>query len=116
MRQGLRATSSSPGRALARALALACSVLAAGCAQKIQEQYAVEIVGPIGVDYLMGATAVALDLSDKELSRTGIGPGRSFSVTGGGINTTTTTFGEIGVRAVDAMDHILAFGKTPELD
>src|SRR5256885_11904268 len=115
MSQGLRATSSSLRRALAALITAGCSTLATGCGQKIQEQYAVEIVGPIGVNYLKGATTVAVYVGGKELSRSNIGPGQPFSVTATGVNTTTTPSAIIAVRALDAMEHVVAYGQTLEI-
>jgi hypothetical protein len=102
------------GGAGTRALALAA--LLGGCGEKIQDQYGVQIVGPVGMDYLAGARTVVLELDGRELSRTAINPGQPFSVTGSGIDTGATTTGAVGVRALDASGATVAYGQSPDIE
>jgi hypothetical protein len=98
------------------ACALALAAVLGGCGQKIQDQYGVEIVGPIGVDYLAGAKTMVLEVGGKELSRTAISPGVPFALGGEGINTSTMTSGVIRLRALDAAGAVVAYGQSPEVE
>src|SRR2546421_1584495 len=94
--------SCGPARSwLASAAALAVAALLAGCGQKLQEQYGVQIIGPVGLDYLAGVRSVALEVNDKEISRTSVNPGEPFDLTGGGIDPGLMRSGAIRVRAFD---------------
>jgi hypothetical protein len=101
---------------LAPAAALALAALLAGCGQKLQEQYGVQIIGPVGLDYLAGARSVALEVNDKEISRTSVNPGEPFDLTGGGIDPGLMRSGAIRVRFFDGGGTVLAYGASPEIE
>jgi hypothetical protein len=90
--------------------------LAAACTPKIQEQYSVELVGQLDKNYLVGATKAVLEVNDTVVATTDISPGRSFNLTGKGINTTTTPSGVFRVKALDAMNRVVAVGESPEIE
>jgi hypothetical protein len=90
--------------------------LAAACTPKIQEEYTVEIVGQPDQDYLMGATKAVLEVNDKVVATTSISPGRSFSLTGKGIDTTMTPSAVFRVKALDAKDAVVSVGESPQIE
>jgi hypothetical protein len=96
------------------AVSFVLAALGSGCGEKIQETYRLEIIGPTEGDYLMGARTVVLEVGGREVARTDITPGRSFSLTGSGINTPSTA--ALRVRVLDAAGAMLAFGETPDVD
>jgi hypothetical protein len=98
------------------AAALATAALLAGCGQKLQEQYGVQIIGPVGLDYLSGARSVALEVGEKEISRTSVSPGEPFDLTGGGIDPGLMRSGTIRVRAYDGGGALVAYGASPEIE
>jgi hypothetical protein len=95
---------------------LALAALLGGCGTKLQDQYGVQIIGPVNLDYLAEARTVVLDVGGKELSRTSIRPGEPFALTGEGINTATTMSGVIRLRALDGSGALVAYGQSPELE
>jgi hypothetical protein len=114
MSHGSRPFSASRGRlALLPALAALAS---AACGQKLQEQYGVQIVGPVGIDYLAGARTMVLDVGNKELSRTTIEPGAPFDLSGAGIDPGTMRSGVIKLRALDGNGAVVAYGESPEIE
>jgi hypothetical protein len=98
------------------AASLALAAVLGGCGEKIQDQYAVEIIGPLGVDYLAGARTMVLDVGGKEVSRTAISPGVPFSLTGTGIDTNAMAAGVIRLRALDDSGALVAYGQSPEIE
>jgi hypothetical protein len=99
-----------------RPWALALAALLAGCGQKLQEEYGVQIIGPVGLDYLAGVRTVVLEVGDKEISRTTVNPGEPFALSGGGIDPGLMKSGIIRVRALDAANALLAYGASPEIE
>jgi hypothetical protein len=104
------------GSTVAASLALLALGVAAGCGQKIQQQYNFTIIGPRNVDYLAGATAVALDVGGREISRASVSDGVPFSLSGGGVDPNVTLQAAIGVRALDGSGNLVAFGQTPVVE
>jgi len=90
--------------------------LAAACTPKIQEQYQVEIVGQVDKDYLAGATKAVLEVNDKVVASTSISPGRSFSLTGKGIDTIMNASAVFRVKALDANGAVVSVGESPEIE
>jgi hypothetical protein len=92
------------------------AALLAGCGQKLQESYGVQIIGPVGMDYLTGARSVALEVNDREISRTSVNPGEPFDLTGGGIEPGLMRSGAIRVKAFDGGGTMVAYGASPEIE
>lgn len=97
-------------------VSFALLLAAASCGEDIQEQYLVEIKGPIDVDYLAGVKEVALDVAGREVARASITPGRPFNLVGKDIDPVKTKSGVLGVRALDGAGRVLAFGTSPEIE
>src|SRR3954465_12788059 len=115
MSDGSRPFSGPAGSWRAPAAALAMAALLAGCGQKLQESYGVQIIGPVGMDYLTGARSVALEVNDREISRTSVTPGEPFDLTGGGIEPGLMRSGAIRVKAFDGGGTMVAYGASPEI-
>jgi hypothetical protein len=99
-----------------RLLAPLCALVAcASCGQKLQEQYGVQLIGPAGVDYFQGANRVELSVGGKTYT-TAITPGVPFTLDGSGIDVNANTASVFKVRALDAADHVVAAGQSPEVE
>jgi hypothetical protein len=88
---------------------------APGCGETIQQEYRIEIVGPVGMNYLAGAVTAVLLAGDKE-SRTPITPGAPFSVVNPGIDVNRTPAATFRFRALDPAGQVVAQGQTPEIE
>jgi hypothetical protein len=96
---------------------LLLALTAAGCRPKVEEQYSIHIVGPTGADDpLLGVKSVALEVAGREIARSTIESGIMFELSGGGLATDITKSGRIAVRGLDASDHLVSFGQTPEVE
>jgi hypothetical protein len=106
------------GTMTARLLAsLALVLSAAGCGEKITQEYRIQLVGPLDMptSFLDGATTGVLEAGGKKF-RTPIMPGVPFAVTGAGIDLKATPNTVFKFQALDATDKVVAQGQSPEIE
>jgi hypothetical protein len=101
-------------RAWQAALAL---TLLVGCGNKIQQEYTLQVIGPVGDFYLKSATTIALEVNGREITRSNVSEGLPFSVVGGGVDVGGTNgMGAIKLRALDRAGNLVAYGETPAVE
>ncbi|HEY0713703.1 MAG TPA: hypothetical protein VGF45_13580, partial [Polyangia bacterium] len=88
--------------------------LAAACTSEEEATYSIEVTGPPNA--FVGATSVSLLLRDREVAKTAVPAGGSFSLEFGGINPTNEPATVIAVRAVSADNRVVAYGQSPQIE
>src|SRR3954453_655916 len=99
---------------LARTL-MAALGLAAACSKETQESYSIEIVGAAD-DLFAGATKVFLEVNGQKATETMVVGKAPVNLSIPSLDPRLTTSAFFGIRAVDASDKVVAYGRTPVLE